>query len=570
MAADRRTRRARLALLAVVAAALPPSGAARAQAVYGYATGQYQRVEQMTQVPGSDLWTRTAREFWLQTYELNNQSYLRHDLQLTSTLRLTDLAYVNLPDASRAPSGSLRLYHSLFSLYASHQPTQTTSGFNSGGVSAPGDATRLLTVTSKTQDTQLGGSFFAAKLPRLDVSWVRRHRDTDLLSNAETSINRNARAAWDRGPLSLYASLGDQRRDPQVANAVIATQRVATAGGALTVAPLRATSLTMQFDLGDTRNRSNGVTSATTRTHGGNLSGDWRPNRLADVSLSYVVHSVTTTALRTDRTTNQDGSIYLNLTPNRSVRIATGGGVRTTQATDGSEDLLSYATALVSGQGTVRPGWTAVGSAAHTTNWDPTRGSFGAEALRGSSRMRLANGLDVESNVFLSANGDTAARDQRWTTDASARVTATPVRSLTLGYGVRTYQVGARLTRAAARSVSQNLDVRWKVVTSLEMVGSYSESGALPNNFPRSVLRVATVRWSPVPQWQVSGNWSRSDQSRVDAAANQIAGREIAGLRVLGALSRRLTFSGGANVADRGKPTENRQYDGSLTMTFGR
>lgn len=569
MAADRRTR-AGVALLAVVAAALPPAGAARAQAVYGYATGQYQRVEQMTQVPGSDLWTRTAREFWLQTYELNNQSYLRSNLQLLSTLRLTDLAYVNLPDASRAPSGSLRLTHSLFSVFASHQPTETTSGFNAGGVSAPGDATRLLSVTSKTQNTQLGGSFFAAKLPRLDVSWIRRHRDADVLGNAETSVNRNARAAYDRGPLSLYASLGDQRRDPLVPAAVITTQRVATAGGAMTVSPFRAASLAMQYDFGDTRNQSNGITNAVTRTNGGSLSGDWRPNRLADVSLSYVVRSATTTTVRADRSTSQDGSLYLNLTPNKSVRLATGGGVRTSVAADGSQDLLSYATAVLSGQGTVRPGWTAVGSAAHTSNWDPTRGAFWVEALRGSSRMRLAKGLDVESNLFLSANGDTAARDQRWTTDASARVTATPLRTLTLGYGARTYRVGAQLTTASGRSLSQTLDLRWKVATSLEMVGSYSESGALPNNDPRSVLRVATLRWSPVPKWQVSGNWSRSDQTRVDAVANQIAGREIAGVRVLGALTRRLVFNGGASIADRGQPTENRQYDGSLTMTFGR
>ncbi len=572
MRGESRTGGARSALAVALLALLVHAGSARAQGAYGFVTGQYQRYEQSLRVTNPDGTSRMvtrAREFWIQTYDLNHQAFLRPNLQLVSNLRYTDLAYVKLPDASRTAAGSLRLNHSVFSLYGTHSPASATIGVSPGGLSQPGDTARILSFTAKTQDTQLGAAVFVPSLPRVDLSWARRHRAADLMSPDETAVNRNAHAAYELGPVSFFGSLGDQRREPKGSDPVVATQRVASAGASLNMAPTPNSNLGLAYDIGDTRNRRGGLTTNTSRTQGGNLSGTWRPSLITDLSASYVVRHSSSVTSRRFNSTDQDGSLYFNVAPTRGVRLTAGAGARTVNSGNG-QDLLRYATAVASGEGNVRPGWYGVASASHTTNWDPVRGAFWAEMVRGSSRMKLARGLEAEGYVQVAASGDTASRDQRWNTDASGRLNADPLRSLRLGYATRIYRVGPRLGSATAHSRSQTVDVRWQPVRTLEMVGSYSQNETFSRENPRTSMRTASARWSPLPQWQFSGNWTRSEESRTDVVANQLSGREIMGARVAGALSRRLTLNGGASVADHGAPSESRQYDASLTMSFGR
>lgn len=545
---------------------------ARAQSLFGYAQGQYQRFEEVIQTrdsSGTVSQRRRSREFWVQNYELRNLSSLRSDLQLQTSLRFTDLKYSNQPDGTRTPQGTMRLNGRVFSVSASHRPTSSTSGVNRTGVSTPSDSTRLMTVTSRAQETMFTGALFPGRGPRFDVMWVRQHRDGDLLGAGSDATNRSVRAGYDRGPLRLYGLLSDLRRTPEVALRATTVQRTWSGGGTFTFAPTRATSASLQYDLADTRTNVPGQPLATGRTHAASLTSSHRPNRLASVDLNYNLRRSTYFNRVGSTHTEHDGGLFLTLTPRKAMRFSTGGGTRTVDALAGT-DLISYYSTILALEGRVRPGWIGTTLASHTFNWDPQRGRYSTESLRMGSRLRLARGLDADVNGQISANGDTASRSQRWSSELSARVSATPLRSLTFALYERVFRVGASLGRASGRATTSQGDLRWRPVPSLEMVGSLNLTSAATGGGPRSTSRMGMVRWAALRGWQLVGNYSRSEQSRQSSFAEQLAGREVAGLRVTGALGRRITLNAGATGADLGTARETRQYDGSVTMTLGR
>jgi hypothetical protein len=556
-------------VLALALACAPP---ARAQSLFGYAQGQYQRFEEVLQTrdsTGAISERRRSREFWVQNYELRNLTSLRPDLQLQANVRFTDLKYTNLPDGSRTPQGTMRLNGRVFAVSASHRPTSSTAGVNRTGVSAPGDSTRLITVTSRAQETMFTGAVFPGRGPRFDLMWVRQHRNGDLLGPGSDATNRSARVGYDRGPLRLYGLLGDLRRTPEVLVRATTVQRTWSGGGNLTFSPVRATSASLQYDISDTRTNVPGQALVTGRTHAGSLISSYRPTRLASVDLNYNLRRSTYFNRIGATHTEQDGGLFLTLTPRKTLRFSTGGGTRTVDVPGGT-DLITYYSTILAGDGQVRPGWFGSALASHTYNWDPERGHYATESVRLGSRLRLARGLDADLNGQVSANGDTAAHDQRWSSELSARLSATPLRSFTFAAYERVFRVGASLGRASGRATTTQGDLRWRPVPSLEMVGSLNTTSAATGGGPRATSRMGMVRWSPLRSWQLVGNYARSEQSRQSAFAEQLAGREIAGLRVTGTLGRRLTLNAGATGADLGTSRETRQYDGSVTMTLGR
>src|SRR5512143_2793094 len=110
----------RIALPLLAAALLAPGPPARAQGLTGYVQGQYQAYEQTLQRPDGTL-EKQRLERWVQTIDFQHLAMPRNDLRVTSSFRLTDLAYRGLADRSRSPQGSLQIVHPWASLLAAYR-----------------------------------------------------------------------------------------------------------------------------------------------------------------------------------------------------------------------------------------------------------------------------------------------------------------------------------------------------------------------------------------------------------------------------------------------------------------
>ena len=573
MGADAAGRAARgVGAATLVALSLLPGGRAGAQPLTGQLQVQYQNIEQRVQVLNPDGTRRDTiltREYWVQNYELNHAARIGEQLNIVSQLRLSDLAYIGRPDKTRTPYGALRLAHRVFGLSGSYRPTTVTTvlapGFFEGGLAA---APPVLT-TARTQEGVLSGYLAPVGLPRLDLSWIRRHRGADERLPGETGVSRNARLAYGFGGLSVRGGYDDLSRDPGDPALRQMLQRSLNGGAGLTLAPASALSIAMQYDFAATRRGVASPNAERARTHGATLNGSLRQSERANWNLAYAFRrSEIRSRVRSDLD-DHDGSLLFNYTPGRATRLSVGGGARTVR-TSARNELQRHLALIASADGRVLRGWTGTVSLSHATNWNPERRVFSVESFRVGSRFHLATGLDLDADLQATANGDTAARDSRVVTQGSFGVQATPLRSISLRYSARSYRVGPGLFRAAGDARSSTLDLRWRPLATLEMAGSLSRSGTLAHGGPRLASRQANLSWRPGPMLQFSGNYARSDQRATGGSAEQITGREILGARVQAGLGRRLTLNAGINQADPGGRSASRQYDAAVTRSFGR
>ena len=568
---DRGRRTARRACW-VLAPALLAAGAAGAESLSGHLQVQYQQLQQSVSVrmPDGSLRQQTlSRSFWVQNYELNHSARIGENLNVFSQLRLTDLAYRGRPEATRTPYGTLRLSHPLYGLTGSHRPTTTTGVISPAGFGAAADSARSRQVISRNQETLLSGYLSAPKLPRLDLSWLRRHRNRDEVTREETGISRNARASWETGPLNLRAGYADLLQQAGGAMGTRTRQRGLDAGAGFRLTPAEGLSLSLDYDFADTRRGTGGGRTDRTRTHGAVLTGGLRQSSRSDWSLNYSYRRTAFAFPSETRLDDHDGGLVYTYRPTRALRFSSAGGLRTARTSTATE-LVRYLSATASADGQFRPGWQGVATAAHITNWQPGRGRYSVESARTGSRFKIRQGLDANADLQVTSTGDTAARGARVVAQAGAGVAALPLRSLALSFSERRYRSGPGLDRVTANSRATTWDVRWRPVRGLEADLNVSRTGALPRNDPRVTTTQWTLRWEPSRQLQLAGNLSRSGQSRQSGFADQLRGREVAGGRLLAGLWRSLTLNAGVNVAEPGRAGESRQYDAALTKTFGR
>ena len=575
------------ALILAAGTALP--GLAGAQGLYGYAQVQFRQVERRvpemiittrydTTVTGPDtvvtarpdtvvryVWDR--RQSWIQTYDMNAQRTLRSSVLLQLNGRLTDLQYVDEPDRSRSPQGSVRLTHARWGAYASHQPSEVTTGIGPARLGAPPDSTRAATVTARTQVSQVTGQLALPRLPRVDLSWVRRHQDATSFGNSSSGENRDARLSYTNGDFSGYAAVGDQRRFEGGGRAT-GRQQYVSAGTAVRIAPLPRGAADLRYDFSNTRSGTGPAALGSNQSHALGVSGSYRASERDQLTLQYGLRG-TRTPGPTGSLVDQEGALLWSQARGRGLRLSGGGGFRTVRDATG-RGTLGYATAVIAGNGRVWRGWTGAASASHTTNWDPLAGTYSIETVRGGSTLRLARALDLASDAGAIWNSSSVDRDQRLATDAGARIQATPLRSLTLAGFVRAQGVGAGLGSLGRRTQAVGLDGTWRPVQTLECSGNWSESRASARTGIQSA-RSATVRWLPSARLQVTGTWTRTSQSVATTTPDQLVGTEVRGLRLVSALGRRLALSAGYTEADPGaERRENRQADATLTWNLGR
>jgi hypothetical protein len=555
--AERVAKSAGLALALLVLAS-PPAFAQ----LTGQAQVQYQRVDQRVPLAGGGFTTRRASEFWLQNYELNHSLQLDRVTTLASQLRFSDLAYVGRSDASRTPYGTVRLTNPNFGLSTGYRPTTST-------VTLQNESAPTQEVKSRMQETFFNGYVALPVGTRVNALWSRRHSDRDVTSFEKTSLNRSLRATQELGPLALRAGYGDVLNDP-AGTRPRATQRNWDGGASLTLALTRLASVLADYGVARTQRLVAGTPFDRGITHTATVHGALRPSSRVDCSADYTYRALSTTTFRNTRDRTHDGAAQVVFRPGRLLQLMGAGGVRTAGNADRS-GLLRFASASASLGGDLRRGWSGQATYSESFNWSGFSPFYAARSFATSTAWRMRRGLDLRGDFQVGTTGDTVARDSRSTLQGGVLVTMTPLRSFTLSYGGRVYQVGPGIAEANARARSQTINLRWTPLPVIELDVAHSETGSLPHNDPRLGTTTWILRLRPSATLQAWGSLTRSDQKTGGTgAAEAVSGHEVATARLVANLTPGVSAIAGMSVANRGRADEARQVDVAVTRRFGR
>lgn len=555
----------------LAAAALGAAVPAGAQ-VYGTAQFQYQNVDDVRTVilaDGTRVLRRSTTEQLFKSIDVRHQAYLRQNLLMDSNLRFVEQTRQGAADRIRTPSGTLRLLHPAFQLTAQHQPTTvraTAAGLSAAGLA---DTTGAVT-TTRTSESLLLGNATAPGGVSLNASWMNRRREGVAGTPTERHELRNARANLDRDRYSLYASAGDQRQRRGSSGAVRGKQGQYAFGGMWRLVPSPAGSVTLQYDFARSRTEPGGTITSRTTTQNAQFSGEWRPRADLGGSATYNWRRAGIDAVNRSTLSDQEAQALGRWTPMRGASLTTGGGFRTQRDVKGRPRLMEYATAIVAGDGRVRPGWTANANATHTTSWDPDRGTYGTQTLTGLSRMQLGPRVSLDATLSLAANGDTAAASQRWSNVWTTRLHTQPLRSLTFTAGLRSQRIGPGLMRPLALARGVTLDATWRPHPRLDGIGNYSVNESLTGPRARTRTWSSTARAQLSDRWQLQGLYTRTAAPRLAGGVESIVTHDLASGRVLWQPTRWVAASASLSSTDPGTELESRRIDGTFTWSFGR
>lgn len=568
--------RLRISALALTAFSVGMCGVpARAEGVYGSFQTQYQKIDERALFVRGDNTTRTqeiSQELWLRTLDLHQQSYLRPNLLLESNVRYSDRSLLDRADLSRTPMGVMRLIHPYVQLMASHQPAYTRSSLASlSGLNR--DSVTSRTVTARTNESMAAGHFALPRLPRVDLAWVERRRD-GAGSTGDRNQTRSARLTFDRDRYSGYGTVNQQRIWSGTPGAGTNIQTVLAGGGTYRYAPRPTMSLSTQYDLSDVLGASSGRRRPSIFSQSASVNGDWRPQPKWVNSTSYQWRRVDYGTANLPTQADQEGTLMSRYLFARRSSVLSGFGFRTVRAAnaggEGDGGVQRYGMALATIDVPVRRKWTMASSLSHTTNWDPGRGPFSVETISASTRGAIRQTILADVNFQVSANGDTASAGSRFASAWAARIQGAPLRTLQLVLSLRSMRNGPGLLRPFAVARGMAMDMNWRPMATLQVIGQYGVSSAAPGASSRSTTRTATVRYEPTARWQWYGSWTRSDQRVFVSSAGQLSTREVLTTRVQYAPTRRLAASAALSQNDPGRAQESRRYDLTLAWSFGR
>ncbi len=543
---------------------------AAAQDLYGRLQIQYQHTDVATrQVSGTgsiDL-VRRQRETWLQMYEANHQAYPRQDMLLQTQLRFERQDEVTSINRVTTPQGNMRLYHPWFNLYASYKPTSLRSELRT----PVGDSVISSQLESRFSQAQFTGHFARPRLPQFDFNWVQRLRSDAGTPYKTYGREATGRVTYGRDWFNVYAGVTQQRAETRGGTTVVPLeQRIANLGGSVSLRPTARSAASLQYDLNDTRAGYPNQPGATTQNHSLNANAGWRfaPRWSADANWIYH-HSDIQQNLTTVQNDNE-GSAMVSWEPWQRGRVTGNAGLRTLHRYQQPDRYIRYISETVASDGTFRPGWQMGGAITHSNNWDPERGTYAVETFGFTSRMDPRRPIRLDAGWTLSTNSDTALAGEQVNVDWGLRGYLTPLRNLTFDLGVRSSRNGPGWLKANAVSRTRSVGFNWRPAPAVSFVGSYSATGAMPNDSPRNVTRTLSAQYARSERFQLTGLWSKSNQERAVPLAGSIPGRESISLRVQSSLTRRLTLSLGYATTDPGKPQTSRQYDALTTWSFGR
>ena len=530
--------------IAVLGGACLACRAAAAEPIPINLSVQYQRIESMGQ----------TQEFWSRNMDMSYARRLSPSLQLASQFRLNMLDYIGRPERSQTPYGSLQLAHTNAGFNASYRPSSSTSGED---------------ITTRQKEAQFTGFVAPPLLPRLDVQWTQRRQEPGSRYPAGTGTTRSGRLSWERGGFELRGGIGDLVNTTDDVGARQVTQRSWDSGLAYR-AGQAAWTLHAAVEAGNVRRGVEGGSRDRNLTRGGLFEYSRRLSPRMGANLIYQYRGIEVGGGPViQSTTTHEGSMTWNLQPTRATQLLVGGGVRPVALRSGITQTLGYLLVSGTAQGRVRAGWTGVASTAQTVNRNPDGHAYWVGSYRAGSRLLLARGLNLDVDGTVTANGDTAARDQRTTTVAAIGVTANPLRRIAIAWNLRGYRAGRDLAHASARSTSQSFDLRWQPVHGIDLGANVARSGALPRGEPTLTTKRYSFRLAPSARFQADLQYAASDQSRQDLANGRLSGREVWSGHAIAGIGRRFRVSAGGAISDPGRSTRSRQADVTLTTRLG-
>ena len=555
----------------LAAALLAGAGPAGAQ-VYGTAQFQYQNVEDVRSVllaDGTRVLRRSTTEQLVKSIDVRHQSYLRQNLLMDTDLRFAEQSVLGGVERTRTPSGTVRLMHPAFQLTAQHRPSSVRST-STGAASVADVDTNRVTRTLNTAETMLIGQAAAPGGAKFNASWLSRRREGSLGAPTERSVLRNVRATVDRERYSAYVNAGDQVQKMGQAGTVRSRQGQYGLGGVWRVASAKTASALLQYDFASTRTRPSATYSTTSIMQNALASGEWRPSATLSGSASYNWRRSGTRSLRSTSLTDQEGSILGRWQPVRGAAFTSGGGFRTQRDAAGGARMLEYITAVAAGDGKLRKGWTVNSSLSHTTTWDPERGTFGTQTAGCNTRMILSPRISLDGTLSLVANGDEATSEQRWTNSWTTRLSAQPLRSLTVSGGLRAQRVGPGLLSPISMSRGTTLDALLRPHARVDVQGSYALTELRTDSRVKTRTWASTSRMQLSDRWNLQASWSRTATPRATTSPESPVTHDAASGRLLWQPTRRVAASASLTSTDPGKALETRRVDGTLTWSFGR
>lgn len=548
--------------------------AARAEGIYGSFQTQYQKSDEVvTLVSGSGATRtfKTSQEFWLRTFDLHQQSYLRTNLVLETNLRLSERSILAQQDYSRTPSGALRLVHPYLQVTASHQPSWARNSFSSQ-VGSSADSTTTRTVTSRNRESLVTGHLAFPNMPRVDLAWVQRVRDGSS-SVSDRNRTRSMRVTYDRDRYSVYGTVNEQRISSAVPGAVANRQTVLAGGGTYRLALLKTLSLSAQYDASDVLGKVGTTVRPALFSQSASLQGDWRPTTKWVGTSSYQWRRVGSGTSNAPALTDQEGTLMGRYLFTRRSSLLSGVGFRTARdASTGTvrEGFQKYAMALASIDAPFRRRLALNSSLSHTTNWDMGRGPYSVETISGSTRGKVSRAFDADANLQFTMTGDTAAAGAKYASSWSVRLLGRPLRTLQFSVAFRNLRTGAELLRPTAVVRGILTEGNWRPMRTMQLIGQFGWDESLPASSGRSTTRSLTARYEPSSHWQWYGSWTRSDQRVFVSSAGQLSSREVVTTRLQYSPSRRIAVNGALSYNDPGREQESQRVDLTLAWSFGR
>jgi len=505
---------------------------------------QYQRIEALGQV----------REYWARNLDATYSTQLNPSLLLSSQFRINAVSFLHRPDERITPFGSLTLTNSFASIGGSYRPIETT---NAAGL------------VTRQREAQLFGFIAPLRLPRIDVEWTNRRTLAGDGVNPQLGLTRSGRLTWARGMFDVRGGVGDIQFGEDANDPRRTSQQNWDAGVGLRTGRARW-NLSATLDVSEVRRSGSVGAAEVNRTQLANMSFTNRLSTKSDWNINYQYRDVTQTLGQGDpQLATHDGAASWNYRPTRNTLVMASFGVRPVTTATGGSVTLGYTMFSATANGRVRPGWTGLATVAQSLNHQPGSLAFWVGTYRGSSNFVLVRGLSLDLDAMVTANGDTAANDQRTSSQGLVGISAIPLRGFTIKGNLRGYRSGPDVGRAVTRSASRNLDVRWQPRAGLDLGASLARSSALPQGDPTLTTRQLFARYAPGSRLQLDAHYSRSNTTRRDAGVARLPGREVWSGRLLAGLGRRFRVSIGGALSDPGTVTRSQQFDATLSARLG-
>ena len=534
---------------------------------------QFHRVEEFVRLvrpDGTPFDTTLTNDVWTQMFGIRHSQRLGASTTLSSQFDWSDNYYVGQVFRNQTPSGRVSIASSTYAFSANYQQTLARTAFTpASGFLASGVAPATQVSSVGSQRLQVAGFLSLPRLPRIDLSWQRDHRNTYSFSPQQTNISRSVRLSQSLGPMSVRFGYSDAARGVASARVQAPYQSAWDAQAGFGVTPRPEFSFGSQYTFSTVRrNVDTGVLDRNT-THGLSVGGGYRPRKDLSLDLAYAFRHSELGPNRRFVTVGHDGSLGLSYRPLPIASLGLAGALRT-DATVGQVNVARSIVGSARVGGRMRHGWDADASASPSWSWDRFRSGITLDNVAGRSQFELRHGLTLTTDGQLSFGSVASATGERTVATASVGVITHPFRAFDLSASQGSYRAGPRLAHATSRSRTQSLDLSWRPVRSVAFQAGLSQAGAQPNNRPRTSTGRYELRWQPSGGMSLATVYTRSNSQQTGAFSSQITGHESLAARLSALLGRSTQLSAGFAVTDPGASSSSRQYDASITKTFGR